>query len=283
MNFACIRSVLVTVLLGWAMPAVADIKVIFEQRATEAASAAFRFKTVPPARRADEGSKATFSLVDGECDPNGGSLAQLQDGRLPSEEDQPRVNFFFRAGSSGGRIVADLGAAKALKQVNSYSWHASTRGPQVYALYAAAGATNGFEAAPKRDLDPAKCGWSLLARVDTRAPGREPGGQHGVSLQDPAGTLGTWRYLLFDIYPAETEDAFGNTFYSEIDIVGADDPEEPPTEESPAQVCEETVRAGDCLITIDTTETPDLTDWVRREVVPMAREWYPELVTNAAQ
>ena len=31
--------------------------------------------------------------------------------------------------------------------------------------------------------------------------------------------LGNYRYLLFDISATENDDAFGNTFYSEIDVV----------------------------------------------------------------
>jgi len=65
---------------------------------------------------------------------------------------------------------------------------------------------------------PAGCGWKLIATVDTRTA--EPdGGQYGVSITDSGGSLGTFRYLLFDLYVTEVADDFGNTFYSEIDVV----------------------------------------------------------------
>src|SRR5215471_12921253 len=92
---------------------------------------AFQFKSVPPPANNDAAGKARFTLVEGEGDPNGGELAVLHDGRLPTEADQPSENFFFRAGSEGGRLLVDLGSAIAVKQVNTYSWHTGTRAAQV--------------------------------------------------------------------------------------------------------------------------------------------------------
>ena len=31
-------------------------------------------------------------------------------------------------------------------------------------------------------------------------------------------------------------------------------------------------------ITIDTIETPDLTEWAQQELAPVVREWYPKIV-----
>jgi hypothetical protein len=46
------------------------------------------------------------------------------------------------------------------------------------------------------------------------------GGQYGVSTADSAGAaIGKYQYLLFDIKQTEGDDAFGNTFYSEIVVV----------------------------------------------------------------
>ena len=46
------------------------------------------------------------------------------------------------------------------------------------------------------------------------------GGQYGVSVADSNGAaIGRYRYLLFDIFRTESDDAFGNTFYSEIAVV----------------------------------------------------------------
>ena len=60
----------------------------------------------------------------------------------------------------------------------------------------------------------------MLATVDTRSNDEaKDGGQWGVSIADAGGTLGRFRYLLFDCYVTEIADDFGNTFYSEIDVV----------------------------------------------------------------
>jgi hypothetical protein len=40
--------------------------------------------------------------------------------------------------------------------------------------------------------------------------------------------LGTFRYLLFDVHRTESADPFGNTFFSEIDVVDDTTPEEKP-------------------------------------------------------
>jgi hypothetical protein len=37
-----------------------------------------------------------------------------------------------------------------------------------------------------------------------------------VSIADAGGMLGKFRYLLFDVVPTETDDPWGNTFFSEI-------------------------------------------------------------------
>ena len=113
----------------------------------------------------------------------------------------------------------DLGGELKLQQVNTYSWHPNSRGPQVYKLYASEGKAGSFNAQPKRGTDPEQCGWRLLARVDTRPNEGHSGGQYGVSISDPQGTIGKYRFLLFDVSRTEADDDFGNTFYSEIDVV----------------------------------------------------------------
>jgi hypothetical protein len=38
-------------------------------------------------------------------------------------------------------------------------------------------------------------------------------------VTDSSGSLGSYRYLLFDCYVTELYDNWGNTFYSEIDVI----------------------------------------------------------------
>jgi hypothetical protein len=256
----------------------AELKVSTEQRT---GAPAFRFATVPEPANNDAASQAKFTIVDGEGDPNGGELAVLHDGRLPTGEDQPAENFFFRAGSDGGRLSLDLGRAIAVKQVSTYSWHTATRAPQVYKLFASDGATDGFVAAPKRGTDPESCGWKRIASVDTRPKEGDGSGQHGVALTDPAaGILGTYRYLLFDISRTEDRDQFGNTFYSEIDVIDSNGPTPTVatvTNREPV-LKPFTTTEGKYHFTIDATEAPDLMEWADANLRPVVQEWYPKLV-----
>ncbi len=240
----------------------------------------FNLKPVPPPANNDAATTATFTLVDGARDPNGGELAVLHDGRVPTGEDQPADNFFFRAGTDGGRIQIDLGKVISVKQVNTYSWHAGTRGPQVFKLYASDGAAGGFNPAPKKGTDPLTCGWKLVASVDTRPKDGDGGGQHAVSISDTDGALGKFRHLLLDISQTESRDAFGNTFFGEIDVIDSDGPAPTSggfTDDTPILKTFATAD-GDYQFTINATAAPDLADWAEKELNPVVKEWYPKLV-----
>ena len=209
----------IALLLTVTLSAHAQVKITIDHNTNDTASSAFKFKNVPSPVRDDLGAASKLTLVDGDIDPNGATLSVLVDGVLPTDEDEPGANFFFNAGTAGGRFAMDLGSAAEIAQVNTYSWHPNTRGPQLYKLYASAGADPKFNAAPKRGIDPATCGWKLIATVSTIPQQGEEGGQYGVSIVDASGSLGKFRYLLFDCYVTETADDWGNTFYSEIDVV----------------------------------------------------------------
>ena len=197
----------------------AEIKVTVAHNANDQATPEFKFKNVPSPSTNDAATEAKFTIVDGDKDENSGGLEKLHDGKLPTEEDQPAENFFFDAGTEGGRLLVDLGSAINIQQVNTYSWHPNTRGPQVYKLYASDGTASDFDAKPKRGTDPGKHGWTLIAKVDTRPKTGDGGGQYGVSVSNTDGAIGKYRYLLFDISATEDDDDFGNTFYSEIDVI----------------------------------------------------------------
>ena len=175
----------------------------------------FKFKNVPSPSKVDAATQAKLTLIDGDLDGGSAELAALTDGRLPRDEDEPGSNVYFRAGSSGGRFGMDFGSPIDIAQVNSYSWHPNSRGPQLYKLYAADGSAPKFNADPKRGVDPASCGWKLVALVSTLPNDGEMGGQYAASVTE----VGKYRYLLFDIYVTELYDNWGNTFYSEIDVI----------------------------------------------------------------
>jgi hypothetical protein len=216
-NIICLG--LAVALLGLAVAAFTEVKVAVDCNNNAAATKDFKFKTVPAPVKDDAAAKAKLAFVDGEMDPNGADLSALTDGLLPTDEDQPSANFFFNAGTIGGRFRMDLGSVIEIAQVNTYSWHPNTRGPQVYKLYASDGTDPKFNAAPAGSIDPTTCGWKLIAVVDTRPQQGYGGGQYGVSITDSSGALGKYRYLLFNCVATEVDDDYGNTFYSEVDVI----------------------------------------------------------------
>ncbi len=255
----------------------AEIKIVVDHNSNENASAAFKFKNVPTPSKNDAATNARFTILDGERDDNGGDLDRLHDGKLPTEEDEPAENFFFNAGTEGGRLRVDLGKLIEIKQINTYSWHPNTRGPQVYKLYAADGKAEAFNSQPRKATDPEKCGWKLIAKVDTRPKQGEGGGQYGVGISDSDGNIGKYRYLLFDIGRTENDDAFGNTFYSEIDVIGNDsDAGAGEGASEPAFIMHSA--DGYCEISIDTSAAPNLKDWAENSLAPVLAEWYPKIV-----
>lgn len=267
-------------LLWGGLAARGDIQIVADRNDSVNASPAFQFKHVPRPARNDAAAKATFSLADGRRDANGGDLARLHDGKVPAEEDAPAESYFFDAGTAGGRLLVDLGQVVQIKQVNTYSWHASTRGPQLYTLYASDGKASSFIARPRQGTDPAHAGWKPVATVDTRPKTGSSGGQYGVSISDSSSTLGAFQFLLFDIARTEDQDPFGNTFFSEIDVIDRNAPPPELIAVPTARAAWETIAIDDgkCSATLDTSATPDLTEWARKAIVPMVQAWYPKLV-----
>ncbi|HUR37700.1 MAG TPA: hypothetical protein VM009_07775 [Terriglobales bacterium] len=197
-----------------------DVNITMERNTGADATGAFRFKQVPAPSKTDAATNAKVELIVGRRDSNGAPLAALVDGLLPSGQDEPTSNFFYATGTDGGRFRLDLGSPLEISEINTYSWHASSRGPQVYNLYISDGTEANFNPAPDAKTHPAHVGWKLLAAVDTRPKeGGRMGGQYGVNIRGKAGSLGKFRYLLFDAVEAEYTDPFGNTFFSEIDVV----------------------------------------------------------------
>jgi hypothetical protein len=250
----------------------------------EAATNEFKFDKVPSPSNTDAANQAIFTIVTGRRDSNGGDLDRLNDGRRPSEEDEPSANFFFAAGTEGGRLLVDLRDEKEIKSVNTYSWHRSTRGPQVYKLYGNDPDAADFDiaGAKARSIKLEEAGWKLLAEVDTRPDDGEPGGQYAVSISGSSGAnIGKHRYLLFDISRTESDDAFGNTFFSEIDVV--DGNEYPLSRRIAAHASADAeldvvTVAGKYEIAFDTSQMPEIKPWVEEKLKPACQTWYPKIV-----
>jgi len=272
----CPGAVLSTMLAG-ALVASAGTVVSVGYNDNDAATPSFTFTNVPLPSRNDAATGAKFVVLSGQVDANSGGTDRLHDGQMPTEADDPAANFFFSAGSQGGRLEVDLGRTCEVKQVNSYSWHPAARGPQVYKLYMGDETATGFDASPTANADIEKCGWKLVASVDTRRAGVDAGGQYGVGIADSAGSLGKLRYLLFDLAPTETADRFGNTFYSEFDVVEAGAAVEPVAMAGTDDLVVHTAD-GYAEIRISTAGAPELKDWAEHELAPALVDWYPKIV-----
>ncbi|HEX3584287.1 MAG TPA: hypothetical protein VH087_21155 [Thermoanaerobaculia bacterium] len=195
------------------------LKLVIDHNAGAAATPAFRFEHVAsPAKTA-----AKVAVVAGTPDRGSADVSALADGLTPTVEDEPGANLFFAANTWGGRIRFDLGEVKDVTEIRSYSWHPDSRAPQVYYVYGSDGTSPTFDPAPGTKKDVASCGWRQIAFVDTRPKGGDAdsniGGQYAVSITDTTGPLGRYRYLLFDVFESESDDVWGNTFYSEINVV----------------------------------------------------------------
>jgi Peptidase of plants and bacteria len=267
----------VTTLLASGTAAFSEVKTIVEHNDNEQAAPGFKFKNVPRPARRDAARHANISIIDGERDPAGGDLSKLNDGRVPTDADEPGENFFFNVNTDGGRLLVDLTNAVNISQINTYSWHTDTRAPQVYKLYGSDGTAKDFEEEPKRDTNPEQHGWKLITKVDTRPKEGEKGGQYGVSISDSEGTIGKYRYLLFDCSRTEDDDAFGNTFYSEIDVLDKDSQTNAVADSAVAPFIIKSPD-GKCEISIDTSGAPDLKEWAEKKLAPVLAEWYPKIV-----
>ncbi len=274
MGHAAFRIAVVVCVLRMPCPVWAEAEVTVEVNRGDQATADFKFDKIPAPSPTDAANSAKVKIVAGRRDAKGGQLNALNDGKLPGNADDPLANFFFAAGSEGGRLLVDLGEETAIKRVNSYSWHAGSRGPQVYKLYGDNSRVKSFDVGSAKEADLPSADWKLIASVDTRPAEGELGGQHGVSIAGPKGRrLGKHRYLLFEVLRTETETPFGLTFFSEIDV---DDGRK---HEPPARLTPEVVRIGDKYeITFDASDAPALQPWIDETLKPICVEWYPKIV-----
>jgi hypothetical protein len=203
-----------------------QIQVLAEHNDMVSANPQFKFKNLPSISKDDAAQQAVFTIVDGRRASFGGGLKTLNDGLGPGTNDDERLEVTFEPWNLEGRIKADLGRIIPIDQINTYSWYKNgNRYPHVYRVYGSEGSVPGFNADPKIGSDPAQCGWTLIASVDTRPSAggttlqNNVGGQDAVSIRGNAQAIGNYRYLLFLMFATETQDMWGQTFWSEIDVV----------------------------------------------------------------
>ncbi|MEN8773811.1 MAG: basic secretory protein-like protein [Akkermansiaceae bacterium] len=231
----------------------------------------FAFENIPAPATNDLGAQAKWKIISGKADTNGGTIAAINDGKVPKNDDDPRTNFFFKSGSGGGLVHVDLGEAIELKRVTSYSRHFKNRGPQVYDLYASRS-----DKAPTNATDLGSKEWIKLATIDTRDTNRSMGGRHAASL---TGEIGFYRQLAFDIKPTEKESPFGLTFFSEIDIIKVNGPDLHHLPVGPLpKVIRFATEDKKHSFAVDITNTPQHEKWIKAELSPVILEWYPKII-----
>ena len=143
---------------------------------------------------------------------------------MQPNQDSPKNSFYFEIGTLEGRLKIDLRRVMPVAQVNTYTRHFDGRSPQLYKLFGSDGTAPNFDPAPKIGHDPARRGWTLIANVDSREETDPEGEYFGVSITGdgtgPNGAnAGRYRYLLFEMYPTQTLEAWSHSFYGEVDVV----------------------------------------------------------------
>ncbi len=155
---------------------------------------------------ASAGSDVRFAAVERRRfhPARGDSLARLNDGDLARNHDD--VERCVWTDDHAG-FYCDLGAARRVQRINSYSWHRSNRAPQYCSVWGAAG-----DDMPDPNIQAdARNDWTLLGVIDSRPLGE--GGIHGASIHAAGADLGEYRYLLWVI-----EDRHEGTFFTEVDV-----------------------------------------------------------------
>ena len=247
--------------------AVGSTRILLDHNSNAHSNPWFYFGDAARPSTNDAATGAIFSIPEGEPAPRSGGVEALHDGKLPTGADRPDQNFFFKNGTDGGLVRIDLGQVIPVQTVNTYSCHPSNRAPQIYTLYGSGGEGAGFVVSPRRGDDLEQEGWHRIASVATGMRG-DFGGQWAVSVSGTNGSLGRFRYLLFDIRNPEL-----NTFYSEIDVVSQNSPGSFPPGSETAQACS----SGRYRIIIDTSNAPEITAWARNILAPTAEESYPKI------
>lgn len=203
---------------------------------------AFRFPTIPPPTDRDHADlsagKARVLLSsrdekrgrDNLPHPKSGPPELLIDGKTQTGKDEPAESFYFPDGAEGG-ILLDLGTEIPVGRVHTYSWHLNDvfpdirrRAVQRYTLWGTGRSLpEHLPTAENRD------GWTRIARVDTDAffqveeePDRPA--QQACAIRSSASSLGSYRYLLFQVVPTPMSEAKRDrhTFFGEIDVLAAE-------------------------------------------------------------
>jgi class 3 adenylate cyclase len=209
----------------------------------------FRFATIDPPSSKDYADVSrglsSVSLIGGPLVTSkfgpafsSGGVDRLVDGTAQGSADAPSESVFFRGRATFGGFLFDLGKPVAISKINSYSWHESVfrtenhvRATQKYTVWGFMG-----DDPPDPTRPSSGNGWQRIARIDTDnffdvvAPLDRPA-QQACSISSETGSLGRYRFLLFEVFPTiDPHDGdVDHTFYGEIDIYADADKPRPIT------------------------------------------------------
>jgi quinoprotein glucose dehydrogenase len=130
----------------------------------------------------------SFSVPYKDAGAEGDKLPRLHDGKLAANDDDTKASTWFEQHEA--RWILDLGKAVELGRVDTYAWHKANRAPMEFTLWAA----NGDKRPDATVVNPS-AGWVKLADASSVKLGE--GGKHGVAVVNATGTLGTYRWLMW--------------------------------------------------------------------------------------
>ncbi|MCF7674737.1 MAG: alpha-L-fucosidase [Akkermansiaceae bacterium] len=139
-----------------------------------------------------------------------GPLDALIDGKVAKDSGP-----IFANGVDNGMYKLDLAAAKSVGRINTFSSSGRHRAKQNFVLYGSNAATDpGWEVADTAAFSP-------IAAVDTRQS--EPKEYVATSLRRSDGRpLGTYRWLVWAVFPVNGEIGGENSAYQELQVIPAE-------------------------------------------------------------
>jgi len=158
---------------------------------------------------------ATVALVVGLVNSGFGGFDALKDGGIVDSAGlNGNTAVLTMDGNAMARLMMDLQQPVMINEVRTFTGHfwgpGSGRVNQKYDLYG----SNSFSGTS--DPIATNEGWTLIANVHTGAFVFD--GWAGVNITDTTGTLGTYQYLMMDVFRAGT--ANDHPFFMEWDVLG---------------------------------------------------------------
>src|SRR5437879_12751118 len=95
------------------------VKILGDRNIGMAATPQFKFQSVPSPVRDDAAAGSTLTLIAGSLDSHSAALTALTDGAVPTAEDQPAQNVFFKSASWCGRVRMGVRPRIDIAQINS--------------------------------------------------------------------------------------------------------------------------------------------------------------------